>query len=107
MPTEASICKIQIGEFRNVDPDSLAFAFDALKSNDPQTQNCQLEIKMISAEAICQSNHHSYHPAEANFYACTICGDGIGKLISGQELEIASIIMETVQIETMDETRKA
>lgn len=86
--------RVSVGEFRNVDPESLLFAFDNMKSLYKGMGACQLEIEHVAAEASCQTNEHSYHPQFENSFCCQICGNGIGRMISGEELNIMSVRME-------------
>lgn len=85
---------VNVGEFRNIDSESLEFTFSALRKDFPLTQNTELEIRTIQAIASCSVQHHRFHPAADNYFACTICGGGIGKLLSGKELDIINIEME-------------
>lgn len=79
---------IVIGEFRNVDPQSLEFAFDALKTSSPACNKCRLQIEIQTALAHCASSSHSYRPSLDNGFRCTECGAGIGSIERGEELEI-------------------
>lgn len=85
---------VQVGEFRNIDSESLEFTFSALRKDFPQTQNTELEIRNIDAIAVCSVQNHEFHPLPANYFSCTICGGGIGKLLSGKELDIVNIEIE-------------
>lgn len=78
---------IAIGEFRNVDPQSLEFAFDSLKTGT-DCRACRLQIEIQTALARCASSNHSYRPSLENGFRCTECGAGIGYMERGEELEI-------------------
>lgn len=88
---------IRVGEFRNVDLDSLTFAFDALKKDDPLTQNTSLEIEFIAVAALCK-NSHRYSPCAELFFACPECSQGMETLIQGKELEITCVKIEELDI---------
>lgn len=88
---EVKCIELMVGRFRNVDTESLNFAFDALKSEKKFFENTVLKIDEIEAVAICENNGHSYVIEFQNGFACPKCGSGIGTLKSGQELEIRKI----------------
>lgn len=83
--------KVRIGAFRNVDPESLLFAFQSLKGESDLTRDCDLLIEPVSAVARCSISGHEYHPLAEEYYCCTICGGGIGELICGKELDIVEV----------------
>ncbi len=85
---------IDVGEFRNIDPESLEFAFTALRKEFASTRNAKLEIRPVKALAICTIHEHEYHPTPDQYFSCTSCGGGIKKLILGEELNIVSIEIE-------------
>jgi hydrogenase nickel incorporation protein HypA/HybF len=87
--------RVQIGEFCNVDPESLQFAFDNIKDLYQGTAKCRLTIETVPASAKCLSNKHFYHPEFKNAFCCQICGSGIGKMLDGEEMNIVSIRMTT------------
>jgi len=86
---------VRIGEFRNVDPGSLSFAFDSLKQSYAGLEQCQLKLELVEAMAICQLASHRYHASPNTSYRCTKCGSGIGKLLTGDELDITNIVVIT------------
>lgn len=88
---------VNVGEFRNVDPESLEFAFTALRNDFEVAKNAELELRRINALASCSTAEHEFHPHPDNYFACTICGGGIMKMIHGEELDIVSIQMEELQ----------
>lgn len=94
--------RVKIGQFRNVDGDSLGFAFDSLKGTYPGLKTCQLETEAIKAEAWCRNDKHRYSPCFENAFCCEQCGSGIGKIICGEELDFVELITENgnYQIET-------
>ncbi len=99
-----STIKIMLGEFRNIDWQSLQFAFDNLKSNYNCCKDSELQAQFIMTSAECCQCGDVYHPDIAEAFRCTKCGGGIGKLISGEELDIVSIILEA---NTKDENNYA
>ncbi|MBX9670440.1 MAG: hydrogenase maturation nickel metallochaperone HypA [Candidatus Obscuribacterales bacterium] len=85
---------IDVGEFRNIDPESLEFAFTSLRKEFASTRNAKLEIRPVKALAICTIHEHEYRPTADQYFSCTSCGGGIKKLILGEELNIVSIEIE-------------
>jgi Zn finger protein HypA/HybF involved in hydrogenase expression len=81
---------VRVGEFRNVDVQSLEFAFDGLKADYIGFGDTRLVVKTIPALAVCQNNEHHYHPRYDNGFRCDVgdCGSGIGLLEEGEELDV-------------------
>lgn len=94
-PNAESVVEIHIivGEFRNVDIESLEFAFDQLKSLNPGCGACRLKADVVSSRAVCLKGDHVYHPEFERVFRCEICGDGIGKLLSGEELDVVGVTL--------------
>lgn len=93
---EATAVTVMIGEFRNVDPESLEFAFDAMKPSFEFCRNCLLKIISVKAEGICTKSMHSFHPEKQNGFSCPICNSAIKEFKSGEELDIVRIIISTI-----------
>lgn len=91
-----------IGEFRNVDIDSLQFVFDNLKDLYKGCGACKLEAELISAKALCQVNSHRYKPDFKNQFCCTECGAGIGNLTCGEELDVVNITLQAAKEEASE-----
>ncbi len=90
--------ELAVGSFRNVDAESLLFAFNSLKDEYPNFATANLKIQIIEASALCYSNGHLYHVDLHKNVTCPICGSGIGTLESGQELEIRRIKLEAREL---------
>ena len=82
---------IRVGEFTNVDPESLAFAFDSLKMAYADCKDSALNIQVIQTVAICREEEHFFHAQAANSFRCPECGAGIKSIVSGEELEIFDV----------------
>ncbi len=106
-PNADTVMKIQIivGEFRNVDIESLEFAFDHLKDFHDGCSGCKLEAETIQAKAVCRSGTHTYRPSADNTFKCEICDAGIGKLLSGEELDVIGITLLSRQKEQPEHAR--
>ena len=91
-----SVC-VSAGTFRNIDPESFRFAFDALKTEFANTAKCQLYFELIPSIALCSRCTGSYHPDIDQAFACPDCGGGIGKLLSGEELQISNLTIDLIE----------
>lgn len=94
-PSTDAVVRIQVvvGQFRNVDIESLQFAFDQLKEFQTGCGGCKLEAETIQARAVCAPAGHTYSPVLDNEFKCDICGGGIGKLLSGEELDVIGVTL--------------
>ncbi|HEY9732580.1 MAG TPA: hydrogenase maturation nickel metallochaperone HypA [Drouetiella sp.] len=92
---QLKLVQIEVGEFSNVDSESLQFAFDNMRELFQGASACELQIDAIQAQAICQNHNHLYRPDFEHAFCCTICGSGIGKLLRGEELNIINMRLET------------
>ena len=97
LPSGACAIKIsvRIGEMRNVENDSLDFAFENLKSLYKGFEDCHLEMNLIKARACCRQANHQYNPRFENAFCCEQCGSGIGKLVAGEELDLVDVVFDT------------
>ncbi|MBA3860110.1 MAG: hypothetical protein C0507_24645 [Cyanobacteria bacterium PR.3.49] len=100
---DAQSVEVLFGEFRNVDPESVAFAFDNMKALFQGCANCRLSISTIIAAALCKDNEHQYRPMANNAYRCPACASGIGKLLQGEELDVVNV---TVELERMEKEKE-
>jgi len=82
-----------IGQFRNIDIDSLKFAFDNIRSMYDGCSNCRLEAEVIAARATCRGCSRTYNPDMATSFRCPQCGNGVGQLITGEELDVIGITL--------------
>jgi hydrogenase nickel incorporation protein HypA/HybF len=83
---------IKVGKLSGVQPDSLLFAFDALKESTAAA-NCNLVIEEIPVIGIC--NICGHEDKYDNFiFSCNSCGSFEVRMISGEELNIKEIEVE-------------
>ncbi|MBY0552500.1 MAG: hydrogenase maturation nickel metallochaperone HypA [Candidatus Obscuribacterales bacterium] len=85
---------IIVGEFRNVDLESLQFAFDNLRPLYSGCAACQLKAELVEAKALCLNHGHRFSPRYNTGFQCPDCGGPIGKLICGEELDVIGITLE-------------
>lgn len=91
--SQVDIIRIELGSFRNVDPESLHFSFDSMKQDVKFCEESSLEIQIIEATAICQSQGHTYKPEAKLGFRCQECGGGIGRLLTGEELNVVGCVL--------------
>lgn len=94
--SNASSVSVRVGEFRNVDPDSLSFAFDSLKQNYQACKTCALNLELVEARALCKDARHEYRASADNAYRCPDCSSAIGAMVSGEELDITKIMVAQI-----------
>lgn len=99
---------LRVGEFRNVDPQSLEFAFDNIKVLYDRCQTAELKIETVKPRAICQFSH-VYSACPALQYRCPYCSGAVKKFLNGEELEIVGIefVMKSEDIADARDSQRA
>lgn len=85
--------RLRIGDMAQVVPESLDFAWDVLRDEDPTTATCALEVEEVHPRSRCLAcgavfDHDCHH------FRCPACGSGDTTLLAGRELDIVSIDIE-------------
>jgi hydrogenase nickel incorporation protein HypA/HybF len=83
---------VRIGELAGVDPEAMAFCFDALVLGT-ELEPLALEIEYCLCRSQCRACGHSY-AASPGTVECPQCGVADPKFLSGDELEIAYLEVE-------------
>ena len=83
---------IRVGELSGVDPEALAFGFEALKMESPW-ERLALEIEYCCRKQRCRHCQHTFTSSNHET-RCPKCGDGNTILVAGEELDIAFIETE-------------
>mgnify|MGYP000976309152 CR=1 FL=1 len=85
--------QLQIGVLSGIEIDALNFSYDILKE-DTEFSKSILEIEMISGEGSCNECLHTF---EYNSYgtACPHCGSYNINILSGREMKIKGIALDT------------
>ena len=86
---------IKIGAFSGVDTDSLKFSFQAITS-DTELEGAELEIIDIPFLLKCNSCGETT-TNEFGMMICSGCGSGDTEIISGNELQIVEVKIETME----------
>ncbi len=83
--------KIHVGEFSNILPDSLLFAFNSLIEGTI-LNSVRLELEIVALKVKCNICQE-IHPIKMNNFVCPNCNSNDLQLFSGAELFIESIQM--------------
>ncbi len=87
--------RLRIGEASGIVADSLTFCFEMLASLDPVLAGAQLLIDVVPHRARCR--HCAKEFAVTNFIAqCPTCEEWSNEIISGTELQILEMEIETL-----------
>ncbi|MCK4797476.1 MAG: hydrogenase maturation nickel metallochaperone HypA [Spirochaetes bacterium] len=81
--------KLKIGIMRQVIPEFLRFAFEAV-SKDTKAEKAELEIEYIPIKMKCNSCANEFI-VENNIYICPLCNNTKLDILSGQEIILQSI----------------
>ena len=84
---------LQIGPISGVDPDALRFAMEVVAQGTP-LEGAELRIETPPVRFRCTDCSHEFDAGDVQF-ACPSCGGSRIKLISGDELEIVNLEVET------------
>ena len=92
--TRVKSVRLKIGEASGIVADSLTFCFEMLASLDPLLTGAQLLIDGVPHRSRCR--HCEQEFAVENFIAqCPICKEWSNDIISGTELQILEMEIET------------
>lgn len=89
--------RVRVGDFSNVVPEALAFAFDALKTGTPAAK-AALEILTVPVSARCPRCCETITPEGPLFLWCAACGGPL-EILTGQELQVESFDLEECDVE--------
>jgi len=84
---------VEAGELRQIVPESLQMAFDALKTEKDscaEIKDCRLELLVIPQRVICTDCHCEFHPEDL-CYICPRCESINTEVQNGDRLIIKSI----------------
>ncbi len=85
---------LRIGDMAEVMDEALQFAWEVLRDEDPLTKDAELEVDYVHPRSLCVScgnefEHDRFH------LRCPACGSAETMLLSGRELDIVGIDIET------------
>jgi hydrogenase nickel incorporation protein HypA/HybF len=84
--------RVRLGRLRQVVPASLAFYFE-LVSRETVCEGAALEQEVVPAALLCEDCEHAWE-IELPFFRCPECGSARATVVTGEELEVASIEVE-------------
>ncbi len=80
---------VRVGELSGVAPEALEFAFQALTPGT-LAEGGDLVIERIPVRCFCKTCRRQFQP-DGPFYICPDCHEPTNEILSGRELEIASV----------------
>ena len=83
---------VRIGELSAIDPDALRFSFEAL-TRETELQDLELEIEVCPRRHRCLDCATEFGVKDFTFN-CPQCGSVRNDCISGEELELAYLVLE-------------
>lgn len=83
---------LEVGVLGHVDPDALAFCFDAV-SRGTLAENARLVIERVGGSGWCMDCAKTV-PLEERFGACPICGRHHVQMTGGDELRLRELEVE-------------
>ena len=86
---------LKIGRMSGIVVDSLKFAFDAVKLEHPLLSSAEMQIEEVPLVYECNSCKNVFQPDETYFPSCPECKSYSLKLLSGEEMDIANLEVET------------
>lgn len=88
--------RLRIGEASAIVPDSLTFCFEMVASLDPLLAGARLAVDSVPHRAYCRGCDREF--AVQDFIArCPACGEWSDQIVSGAELQVLDIEIETRQ----------
>jgi hydrogenase nickel incorporation protein HypA/HybF len=85
--------RVHIGRLRQVLPEALVFAFDALTVGT-LAQGATLVWEEIPVRVRCQACQAVFQPQEDWFWTCSRCGAAGGEVLEGDELVLQSVTLQ-------------
>jgi len=83
---------VRVGELAGVNPDALAFGFEAL-THGTEWERLALEVETCPRRHRCPACHTTFRVADYNFI-CPGCGGAQTECVGGDELELAYLELE-------------
>ena len=85
---------VRIGDLCEVVPESMDFAWEVLRDEDPLTASAKLLVEHVPPRSACTAcgaefDHDRFH------CRCPMCGSAETRLLQGRELDIVSLEIET------------
>lgn len=85
---------LKIGRLSGIVTDSLKFAFDAIKADNPLIASSEIVVNEVPLVYKCNECGKSFEAPDIYFPACKGCGSNDLKIISGEEQHIENVELE-------------
>ena len=79
---------VELGKMAMVNPEQVAFLFDAIKENDPLFKTTLLECEEVLPQTRCSCGYSGQE-----IFVCPMCG-ALPELIKGREIMVTSVELE-------------
>ncbi|WP_417382467.1 hydrogenase maturation nickel metallochaperone HypA [Gimesia sp.] len=89
----SEIC-VQAGDLSGVEPLLFAAAFEEMVP-EVFSAECRLKLDLVPVTAVCSHCQHEFEVLDFQFY-CPECQSGTVDVIQGDELQIISVTMESI-----------
>lgn len=86
--------KLRIGDMCEVVPETLDFAWEVFREDDPLTGESELEVEDVHPRSRCLACGHEFDHDRFHL-RCPACGSMQTRLLQGRELDIVSMEVET------------
>ena len=97
--------RVRVGDLAGVVSDSLEFCFSAVVADTPWRQ-ATLVVERVPARARCEACGHVF-ATTLRGAGCASCGDARVRMVSGQELHVASVDLADLADEAGEAERAA
>jgi len=84
--------RVRIGRLRQIVPEALAFAFDAL-TKGTLAEGAALVWEEVPTRVRCRKCETVFQPEEDWFWSCPSCGAAGGEVLEGEELILESVTL--------------
>ena len=84
--------RIKVGDFSNVVPEALEFAFDALKPGT-SSQSAILKLERVPVVTRCGNCGKEGPPLETPIFLCPVCSGPL-QVIQGGDIEVVSVDLQ-------------
>lgn len=81
---------LKLGELTGVVPDSLQFAFEALRTQTRCAQEAELEISIVPLSGHCPECDWTGQPERTYCLACPVCENPV-TILTGREMQVEAI----------------
>ena len=85
---------LRIGRSSGIVTDSLKFAFDAIKLENPLISSAEIVIEEVPLKYECKECKECFELDSIHFPSCPFCKSYKLKLLSGEEMDITNVELE-------------